>query len=199
MRSRGDARAEVVPLEVSTGHVSDGTLVTHYRAGDEHAIERLYRRHAPKLVAMAERLVGQSGEADDAVHDGFVRALAQLPRLREPERFGHWLRRIVVNECRQRLRRRGRWHLFRRDESPEQLFDGLASRCGDPEHAAEIRRIGTLLRAVAPDERLAWSLRFIEGCSLEEGADLAGCSLATFKRRLARAVARLGELTMEGK
>jgi RNA polymerase sigma-70 factor (ECF subfamily) len=199
MPSDGAAEAAVLPLGVDARAVSDGALVARYQAGDDHALERLYRRHAANLLAMAERLVGDGGEGDDAVHDAFMRALAQLPQLREPERFAFWMRRIVVNECRQRLRRRRRWHLFRRDESPGQLFDQLASDVGDPERAAELRRIGQLIATLAPDERLAWSLRFVEGCSLAEGANLAGCSLATYKRRVARAVARLGELTMEGR
>ncbi len=190
--------AKVLPLSSPVPELDDAELVRRLQDGDEHAWEKLYRRHAPSLLALATRLVGTKAEGDDAVHDGFMVAFDRISQLRTPSRFRPWIRQVVVNECRSRLRRRRRWIVFRRGESPEELFDSMASRSANPEHACELQRIGEVVSTLSADDRIAWSLRFIEGCTLEEGAALAGCSLATFKRRLSRAARRVGAVVLEG-
>lgn len=178
--------AEVVPLPVP--RVTDGELVGAHRDGDAVAMERLYRRHAEALLGLATRLLGQRAEADDAVHDAFIRILDGISELRDPTQFRAWAFRIAVNECRKRLRRRRRY-IFG-EPLPNAELTQIASRL-DPEHAAELRWLAEHVASVPTEERIAWSLRAIEGYSLEECASLCGCSLSTFKRRLKRAERRL--------
>ena len=57
-----------------------------------------------------------------------------------------------------------------------------------------LARACTVLDRLGADQRLAFTLRFVEGYRLQEVAELCGCSLATTKRRLARASERFVEL-----
>ena len=76
----------------------------------------LVRRYQDVLFAHAVRMVGERDEATDLVQRVLVRAFRRLASLREPERVGGWLFRILANECREQLRNRRR-----RDVSLESL------------------------------------------------------------------------------
>ena len=55
------------------------------------------------------------------------------------------------------------------------------------EQHLELRLLAQMLASLPARERMAWSLRFVEGCSLDEVARYCDCSLATAKRRIASA------------
>lgn len=76
----------------------DEALVLAARGGDRRAFERLYRRHAPKLMPMLWRLAGGDRSlAEDWLQEAFVQAWRKLGQLREPGAFGGWLKRLAVN------------------------------------------------------------------------------------------------------
>ena len=54
-------------------------------------------------------------------------------------------------------------------------------------------RVYQILDRIAVDDRIAWALRYVEGQKLEQVAGLVDCSLATAKRRIARAQAAIEE------
>ena len=66
-------------------------------------------------------------------------------------------------------------------------LDSLASPAASPHTRAQLAQIYALLRTLPTDERIAWTLRAVEGHELEACAKLTGCSLATVKRRISRA------------
>jgi RNA polymerase sigma-70 factor (ECF subfamily) len=61
-----------------------------------------------------------------------------------------------------------------------------------------LARIYRTLDEIAPDSRVAWILRYVEGERLEDVADACGCSLATAKRRIASAQELLMEVLRDG-
>jgi RNA polymerase sigma-70 factor, ECF subfamily len=170
-----------------TGGLEDAQLVALAREQDRAAFEVLYRRHAAFAMNLAVRIQGGSGDVEDVVHDAFLRAHARLGELRDPEAFRSWLGAIVVRLVRTRLRRR---RLLRAVgiASPEPVdLDAVASTEAGPELRAQLAQIYALLHTVAPDDRIAWTLRHVENHRLEAVAGLCGCSLATAKRRIHRA------------
>ena len=54
----------------------------------------------PAVLRAATHLLGDADDAEDAVQDAFVRAYTHLGSYREQDRFGAWVLRIVVNQCR---------------------------------------------------------------------------------------------------
>jgi RNA polymerase sigma-70 factor (ECF subfamily) len=66
-------------------------------------------------------------------------------------------------------------------------LDAIASPDASPHTRAQIAQIYALLRTLPTDERIAWTLRAVEGHDLETVARLTRCSLATVKRRISRA------------
>ena len=103
----------------------------------------------------------------------------------EADRLKAWLTSVAVFTARGaiRYRTRRRWLGYR---DPEQMPD-VAGNLGDPEASDALRRTYAILNQMPADQRIPFSLRVIDGMPLNEVAEATGVSLATVKRRLARA------------
>ena len=80
-------------------------LVEQARNGDRDAYEALAASAFDGLYALAHRILRDGDRTDDAVQECLIRAWRQLPRLRDPDRFEVWLRRLLVNACHDEARR----------------------------------------------------------------------------------------------
>lgn len=186
-RAPGTSQADISGL-------ADAQLVALVRAGDRRAFEALYRRHVVFAIHLATRIEGSSRDVEDVVHDAFIKAWSRIGDLAEPAAFKSWLGSIVVFAVRSRLRRARLMNLLGlgRVHDPVDL-DSLASPSASPHVRAELAQIYALLRTRPADERIAWTLRSVEGQELETVARLTGWSLATVKRRIAKVQAFLEE------
>lgn len=177
----------------------DESLVALAADGDSGAAEALYRRHATFAFNLAARIAGTTTDVEDVVHDAFLRAFDGLDTLRNPKAFKGWLGSIVVHAMRSRLRR-ARWlRLFGLGRSGDPVDVAcIASDQASPRVRAELAQVYALLQTIDPDDRIAWTLRFVEGHDLKEAAELADCSLATIKRRIRRAQSYIESHFVEG-
>lgn len=166
----------------------DGELVAVARTGDRLALEVLYRRHAPFAIQLATRIEGSARDVEDVVHDAFIKAFSRLADLQDPAAFRSWLGSIVVFAVRSRLRRQRLMNLLGlgRGADPVEL-DSLTSPEASPHTRAQLAQVYALLRTLPTDERIAWTLRHVEGHELEMVAKLTEKSLATVKRRISAA------------
>src|ERR1700761_5810592 len=88
-------------------HDPDAEDVAKAGRGDRAAAARLVARHSPKLFALARRMLGVQGEAEDAVQDVFLKLWTHAPRWQPgAAKFETWLYRVALNACYDRLRRR---------------------------------------------------------------------------------------------
>ena len=74
----------------------------------QEAFAALADRHLEAAYRLAGVILGDPFEAEDATHDAVVTSWRGYAKLRDPDRFEAWVQRILVNTCRDRLRRRGR-------------------------------------------------------------------------------------------
>lgn len=181
-------RASTPRAEHIESHVSDAELVQRIVSGDQWAKEALYRRHVRSVWSTALRLLGSRADAEDVVQDTFAEALRDAHRLKKLEALRPWLLRIAVHQAHRRFRRT---RLLRRfglvDGADDATLSALAESVASPETIAELERVDRVLKSLPAGERFAWILRHVDGLSLEEVAYSCDCSLATAKRRIARA------------
>jgi RNA polymerase sigma-70 factor (ECF subfamily) len=78
-------------------------LVERARDGDDVAFSELVDLDGDLCYAIAYRILRDAERAQDAVQQAFLLAWRELPRLRDPERFGPWLHRLLVNACYEEL------------------------------------------------------------------------------------------------
>lgn len=169
----------------------DAELVGRARAGDRWAEEMIYRRHVGRLTRIAARLLRHGADVEDVVQETFLAAYADLGALREPSRLGPWLARSMVNRCHKRFRRRKVRRLLGLETGRDEPLDVQARAGTSPELRAELALLDRALDRLGDAERICWVLRVLEGHALADVAAMAGCSLATAKRRVARAQAHL--------
>jgi RNA polymerase sigma-70 factor (ECF subfamily) len=144
-------------------------------------LDRAYGRAA---VILADRF-----EAEDAVHDAAERAWRAWGSLRDANQFEPWFDRILVNVCRDRLRRRRRVAEVEVDAAGQVVADGRAV-----EHvtrAADRDAIVESLAVLTVDERIAVALRFEADLTIPAIARLTGARDGTVKSRLHNALRKL--------
>jgi RNA polymerase sigma-70 factor (ECF subfamily) len=165
--------------------IGAGELVRGLEAAEPWAERALVRAETAHVERILTRMLGFSAELDDLTQEVFIRAFARIAELREPESLRAWLSSIAVFVAREAIRRkrRRRWLVFLpAEESPELPADGALL-----EARSALRVFYEVLDGFAADERIAFTLRFVEGMELSEVADACQVSLATIKRRLKRA------------
>jgi RNA polymerase sigma factor (sigma-70 family) len=162
--------------------------------GDKAALEQVYRLSAPRILATSLRLLGDRSEAEDVLHDTFVRLAgsAQQYRRGRGSAIG-WLVTIARNLAIDRLRRRG-------SRGPTETVEA-AAMIPDPAPLAETsliagetnQRISGCLGKLEQDQQGAIRSAFFDGLSYSELAELRGVPLGTMKSWIRRGLARVKE------
>ena len=185
------ANDDGAPVDARTerGFADDAAeLVRALVAGDPRAQAAFFDRYQASVQRVLVRVLGADSELGDLLHDVFLRALRGVHAVKNPLALGDWLTRIAVCtaiDC-LRARKRRRWLSF----LPFEQLPEPAVACLDEDAREGVRGVYALLDTFPIDERMAFSLRVLAGMELTIVAEHCGCSLATAKRRIARAEAR---------
>ncbi|HTV21226.1 MAG TPA: RNA polymerase sigma factor [Polyangiaceae bacterium] len=166
---------------------TDESLVLAARAGDREAKAELFRHHVRFASDLAYRLLGRDGEVEDVVQESFVVAFTTLGTLSDPRAFRGWLGAIVTHRTIAVIRKRrllSRLGFVRAE--PIQI-ESVVSRTAPPDVLVELGAVYRALDELPAVERVVLVLRRVEQLPLETIAERTRLSLATVKRRLARA------------
>lgn len=174
--------------------LTDGELVTRVLGGDVESYAVLVARYRDRLGRYALHMLGSREDAEEALQDAFVRAYRSLARCDDPEKFGAWLFRILLNRCRTAgARGKRRRQTFVADE--------VALLAASVEHPADRtawrEEIETGLQRLRPDQRQAFLMKYVEELSYEEMSQITGVGVSALKMRVLRACDRLRELLAE--
>lgn len=102
----------------------DEDLVRRVGEGDPAAIQAMVARKLPRMLSLAQRMLGDAAEAEDVAQEAMLRAWRQAPRWTPGQaRFDTWLHRVGLNLCYDRLRRRRE---IATDVLPDRIDDGPA-------------------------------------------------------------------------
>jgi RNA polymerase sigma-70 factor (ECF subfamily) len=167
-----------------TGETDDGDLLAAIAAGDRHAFATLMRRHAPPMLALAERVTGSADDADEIVQDCFVKIWTAPTRWRPDgkARFSTWFYRVVFNAAIDRRRARGLLPLEEADDVPDTAPGGFETSMASQCYAVVARSLGDL-----PDrQRAALSLHYFAGASAPRTALILGISVPSVEALLVR-------------
>lgn len=154
------------------------TWLAPARCGERWALERFYNSYRGTVYSVCFRLTGRAEDAEDAMQAAFIRAFRELPRFRGESAVKTWIYRIAVNESLTVCRRR-------RDE-PE-LNECVLPTADTAPTVAENLAVRAAMARLAPDHRAILTLRFWEGLSGPEIAEVLGITLPAVKMRLHRA------------
>lgn len=161
----------------------DETLVQRALTGDTTAFREIYDRHHAYIGNIAWRLLRRPELVEDVVQETFLIAFETMGRLRERARLRPWLGAIVTRRAGRIIDRQQRRRALRR------LIPARSEHSLD--RADESSTLYEALDNLPAQVRTPWILARIEGIALAEVAELCTCSLATAKRRIAKAQAQL--------
>src|SRR5215469_1067051 len=165
---------------------NDRAVIEACRQGDAEAFRLLFEAHKDRVYSIALRYSGDPAAAMDIAQDTFLKLLSSLQNFRGTASFDSWLYRIVVNACLD-YKRSGR----RVTPFLETLLDAVAAPAESIlTRMMRVEREQTIQEIVArlvPEQRIVVVLRYTEGLSYDQIAEIVGCSSGTVASRLNRA------------
>ena len=178
--------------------VNDADLIARAKGGDRRAVADLIARHKHWLYRFIRRYVGDADDAQDVVQESFVAAVMNLGRY-DPERpFDIWLRRIALNKCRDRARRRAVRRVIGLDQRPSaepvDIVDPTPSAADTLETAEALKLLDQAIAALPQALKEPLVLTALEGLSQKEAGEVLGLSPKAVEVRVYRAKRQLASL-----
>ena len=189
----------MIPRETEPG-VDEARLIQEIRAGNSGGFEYFVRQYQRRITRVAYRLLHDTGEADCAAQESFLRAWQNLNEFREGSTFETWLTRICINWCKDRLKRRRLvlyFHQAAGDSEERGSRENAPHSEPSPErraHSREIRdRLRQAIETLSPRQKTVFLLKHFEELSIPEIAELTGLDTGTVKSHLFRAAHKIRE------
>ena len=182
--------------------IDEARLIREILQGRTELFEHFVRLYQRKITRIAYRFLRDSGEADCAAQESFLRAYQSLDTFREGSTFETWLTRICINWCKDRVKRRRLVVFFhqapaREDAAGEGPEDLAAAGDPSPERRAagrEIReRLHAAMNALSPRQRAIFTMKHFEEMSIPDIAEQTGLDAGTIKSHLFRAAQKVRE------
>ena len=164
----------------------DGRVVEACRDGDREAFRLLYDAYKDRVYSIAFYFSRDENSARDIVQETFLKIFNSISQFRGDANFSTWLYRVIVNACIDEQRRRKRFVPLLERAVNRNMVQGASSE----ESYMQQRVADSVKSAVAtlrPALRVPILLRYVEGLSYNEIAEVLGCSSGTVASRLNRA------------
>jgi RNA polymerase sigma-70 factor, ECF subfamily len=164
----------------SQGMSADVALVTGLKSGDQGAMAQLYDRYSSVVYAVALRVLGDTGAAEDVLQEVFLQ-LWRKPSAFDAARgsLASWLAVITRNRAIDFLRKR------RPETDIEDIIVSVApDLAGEAERSRAAEKVRGVMGGMMPAQRSALEMAYWEGMSHSEIADKTGEPLGTVKTRI---------------
>ncbi|MBM3238652.1 sigma-70 family RNA polymerase sigma factor [Candidatus Poribacteria bacterium] len=183
--------------------LEDAELIRQTLTGNKDAFSELVRRYSGLICGLAYHFVGNMSDAEDLAQEAFIRAYQNLAQLKNPSKFGQWLRQITANLCRNWKTR------YSNDAKGIQLFDPVpgsrdirqfaqvASQQPLPDEIVEKKELQEAVRvaidSLSENNRLTVILFYMHDLSHQDVSHFLGIPVSAVKARLHKARKQLKE------
>ncbi|MBN1572975.1 MAG: RNA polymerase sigma factor [Deltaproteobacteria bacterium] len=170
---------------------SERELVRLAIAGDDGAFETLVRGNMRHVYATALAVVKDHFDADDVAQVSFIKAYRALSKFRGDSTFKTWITRITINQAKDHLRKKNG---AVNSDNIGQLPDGGRDALTDYIIWEEGREASSALNLLPLKQRLAVTLRLIEGLSFKEISRAMNISVGSAKTNFHYGIKRVAEM-----
>ena len=168
-------------------------IIERCRNGETDAQFFLYRQYSKAMYNLAIRFLNNRMDAEDILQESFITAFEKLPSLADPDSFGSWIKRIVINNCIDHLKKKkidfDSIGIYFETEDP-----GESDLNSDPDPAI----VHEGIRQLPDGSRIILSLHALEGYKHREIAQMLNISESTSKSQYRRALELLA-VTLKNK
>lgn len=173
--------------------MQDRDLRARFREGDPDAVREVYRSHGQLVFAVAYKVLGDRGLAEEATQQAFVKAWRAAQSFDEQRELGPWLaaisRRVAIDLYRREA--------VRAADPLESAAAGDSALASSPESAEAMYDVWEVREAVAqlpPEEQDIVRLQHLDGFTHAQIAERLGVAIGTVKSRSFRAHKRLAAM-----
>jgi RNA polymerase sigma-70 factor (ECF subfamily) len=182
--------------------ITDAAVVAQVLAGDKEAFRVLVERHSRSIFRMVYRMTGNQQDAEEILQEAFLRAYKSLARFESRSNFGTWLYRIAVNRAldllssrKAQMQMKDTYQITDNPEPEESHQVQLPADDPGPDRlliSCEIKnKVAQALSLLTPAERVAFTMRHMEGRSIEEISLALNLKASAAKNSVFRAVQKL--------
>ncbi len=182
--------------------VTDAAVVAQVLAGDRDAFRVLVDRHSRSIFRVIYRMTGNQQDTEELVQETFLRAYKSLDRFELRANFGTWLYRIAVNRPldflsarKTHMQTKDKYQIVDNPEADDSLQIQVPATGPGPDRlllSDEMKRkIAGALGLLTPAERVAFTMRHMEGRSIEEISQTLSLKASAAKNSVFRAVQKL--------
>jgi RNA polymerase sigma-70 factor (ECF subfamily) len=170
-------------------------LISAAKSGDKKALTELVKAHEKTIYNFAFKICRDADKAENTMQETFLSMIKSLHQFDGKSKLSTWLYRIVANHCLMELRKR-KYNFVQIDNDDDLIDDRYVSDWSKvPYLTIENRELKNILddaiQKLAPEYRIVFLLRDVEGLSTEETAKITELSVPAVKSRLHRARAFL--------
>ncbi len=166
-------------------------LVQRSQLGDRNAQSELYKLYVNAMYNICRRMLGDPENAKDVLQDSFIQAFGNISKLKNENTFSAWLKRIVVNNCINYMKK----------NRPELLEINNTMTISEENNREELdyknEEIGKILKAVdqiSEGCRMVLNLYVFEGYDHKEIAQILNISESASKAQYSKAKSKIRKL-----
>ena len=189
---------------------NESEIIAQVKAGDSRAFCELVERYKEKALSVAYSFCANYEDAKDLSQEAFIKAFKSIKRFRTQSKFYTWFYRILVNICKDYLRRRKSSKFIKLSVKfklkdglvkPEDIFESVAS--GNPNSRQQLldkeleAHLTKAISSLPEKQGIVFTLKNIHGLTLAEIAEITNSALGTVKANLFKATMNL-QAKLEG-
>ncbi len=159
--------------------------------------ELLHKAFYSKMLVVCMRYTRDRAEAEDLLHDGFIKMYQKLKHFNYQGSFEGWLRRLMVNNAIDYIRRKREFatdldvehpHLVQQMDNTDEDMDQFDI------NQFKAQQIIDAIQKLTPAYKMVFNLYVVEELSHKEIADRLGISIGTSKSNLSKAKVKIREM-----
>lgn len=162
--------------------------------GDRQAQYELYKLYSKAMFNTCVRITNDEMEAEDVLQESFVSAFRNLKSYKGTASFGSWLKRIVVNNAINLVKKR-RLDVQPMDDTTE--YNERPDESYEVDFTYEVRQVKDCIQLLPEGYRMVLSLYLLEGYDHKEIASIMGITESTSKSQFNRSKKKLREILKE--
>lgn len=171
-------------------------LIENCRRGDRKSQVKIYKLYYKAMYNTSLRIVNDTAEAEDIMQESFLDAFRRINTYTGEGSFGNWLKRIVVNNSLDSLRRNQ--DMFSIDESHYDIPEPEADY-SEEQIQFQVKEVKEAINMLPQDYKIVLSLFLLEGYDHEEISEILKISNNLSRTRLSRARQKLLSILKENK
>lgn len=165
-------------------YTNEKKLIEKATQGDRKSQQRIYEKHAPRMLSVCRQYIKQTEIAEECMLNGFFKAFTKMDQYGHEGSFEGWMRKIMVRECLDCLRKKDP---FKFSDTIDDDKLGAVDDAGEDDDCLDIEIIQSLIDGLSPGYKNVFLMIVVDGFKHSEVAMALNISENTSKTQYRKA------------